>query len=86
MNIEVYTRPGCTYCDAVKQLLRTKGLVFQEFNASKTNIKATLLEKVANAGFPAPRTVPQVLIDDEYIGGYEELASWMHKFDLSGGM
>ena len=68
-NIEIYTSPLCGYCHAAKCLLSRKGAEFTEIdvfvNADK---KAEMIQR-ANGG----RTVPQIFIDGQHIGGCDDL-------------
>ena len=70
-RIVLYTTPFCGYCRAAKQLLRDKGLDFEEidvaFDAAK---RAEMIERAMGS-----RTVPQIFIQGRHVGGYEELAS-----------
>jgi len=68
MNIGVWTKPQCPYCDMAKQLLNQKGL---EYTAVTLGEEFTRDDVVAK--FPTARTFPIITIDNEYIGGYNEL-------------
>jgi glutaredoxin 3 len=68
-GIEVFTSPNCGYCERAKALLRAKGLAFAEFDiAADEGRRQVLLERL-----PRVRAVPQIFIDGEHIGGYEDL-------------
>ena len=67
MNV-VWSRDQCTYCDQAKNLLRSRGIEFEERNISHGYTKQQLLEAVPNA-----RTVPQIFMDGELVGGFTEL-------------
>ncbi len=73
-NIEIYTSPLCGYCHAAKRLLSRKGAEFTEIdvfvNADK---KAEMIQR-ANGG----RTVPQIFIDGQHIGGCDDLYELDH--------
>lgn len=63
-NIDVYTRVAhCPFCENAKDLLKSKGLVF-------TEIKISSPEQLPKPEF---RTVPQIVIDGEFLGGFKEL-------------
>lgn len=69
--VTIYTRPLCGYCAAALNLLKTKGVDFEEVaRANRPEIKA---EMVQRAGGRA--TFPQVFIDGRHIGGYDDLAA-----------
>ena len=66
-RIEVYSTDNCPWCDHAKSLLRTRGLDFEEIDISSDQTRT--LEMIERSG---RRTVPQVFIDDEPIGGFNE--------------
>lgn len=68
-DIVIYTRPGCGYCTLAKQLLDKKETKYQEFNIwSSEKIKAEMAKRTNGA-----QTVPQILINDDLIGGCDDL-------------
>lgn len=69
MKAIVWSKNGCAYCNAAKQLLNKKEIEFEERVVGHSWTKEQLLEAVPNA-----KTVPQIFLDEEYIGGYTELA------------
>ncbi|HXW53240.1 MAG TPA: glutaredoxin domain-containing protein [Myxococcota bacterium] len=67
-NIEVYTMNNCGYCEAAKSLLKSHNLPFKEINIANDDAKRIeLMEKTHH------RTMPQIFIDGQFIGGYTEL-------------
>ena len=68
-NIEVYSTPNCPYCIRAKALLQSKNLTFKEIDVS--NDVESLQKMMQLSGL---RTVPQIFINDESIGGFDELA------------
>jgi GrxC family glutaredoxin len=68
-RIEVYSTDNCPWCDRAKSLLRANGLDFAEIDISSDRVRA--LEMMERSG---RRTVPQIFIDDEPIGGFDELS------------
>src|SRR5262249_53921754 len=66
----VYTRESCPYCVRAKQLLKSKGIAFEEINLEGR--EQELKELKERTGW---RTVPQIFIDDKLIGGFQELAA-----------
>lgn len=68
LNIEIYTRPGCGYCQHAKTLLSSKGLTFEEYNVySNPKFLGQMHSRTTN------RTYPQVFINNQSIGGFSEL-------------
>ena len=68
MKAIVCSKDQCPYCDQAKILLKMKGIEFEERNVSKDWTREQLLEAVPNA-----RTVPQIFLDDQLVGGFTEL-------------
>ena len=69
MKAIVWSKNDCPYCVQAKNLLQLKGIEFEERNITQgTWTKEQLLESVPNA-----RAVPQILIDDVLVGGFNEL-------------
>jgi glutaredoxin len=68
MQAVVWSKDACPFCDQAKNLLKSKGIEFEERNVSKDWTKEQLLEAVPNA-----RTLPQIFLDDAHIGGFTEL-------------
>ena len=64
----VWSKNACPFCDQAKGLLKMKGIEFEERNINKDWTKEQLLEVVPNA-----RTLPQIFLGDNYIGGFTEL-------------
>jgi glutaredoxin len=64
----IWSRDMCPYCDQAKALLKSKNIEFEERNIMRDWSKEQLLEAV-----PTARTLPQIFLDSEYIGGFTEL-------------
>ena len=69
MAIIVYSKPACVYCDKTKALLTRLGLEYTVKVVSK-DLSLEELFKVLNRQI---RTIPQIVIDNKHIGGYNEL-------------
>ncbi len=68
-NVEIYTTPICGFCTAAKRLLSSKNVEFTEYNVMlKPALRAEMTQR-ANGG----RTVPQIFIGDEHVGGCDDL-------------
>ena len=70
MKAVVWSKDNCPYCDQAKALLKMKGIAFEEKKIGDGYTKEDLLEAV-----PTARTVPQIFLDEELIGGFSELKS-----------
>ncbi|MDA9208092.1 glutaredoxin 3 [Octadecabacter sp.] len=75
-TIEIYTSPLCGYCHAAKRLLTSKGASFVEVDVSAEPERRAEMMQRANGG----RTVPQIFINNEHIGGSDDL----HLLDRAG--
>lgn len=75
-QITIYSTLMCPYCHAAKQLLKQKGVAFEEidvtFNSDK---RAEMREKAGGRN-----TVPQIFIGDTHVGGCDDL----HDLDRAG--
>jgi glutaredoxin 3 len=76
--VAVYTTTYCSFCVAAKNLLKTKGIPFQEIDV--TNDPAARQDIAQRSG---RRTVPQIFIGDESIGGFMELKALSDKGELA---
>ena len=77
-KVVVYTTNYCPYCVKVKQLLKNKGVEFQEIDLS--NDDTGRLELVNMSG--GRKTVPQVFINGQHIGGCDDLFALDAKKEL----
>lgn len=77
-HVEIYTTPTCPYCLAAKQLLRKKGASYTEIDVSRdANLRDAMTKRAMGS-----RTVPQIFIGGQYVGGCDDL----HALDQSGGL
>jgi glutaredoxin 3 len=67
--IEIYTRPGCGYCTAAKQLLTRKKAPFTELSVANDPAYREQMYDRAGAG----STFPQIFIGQTHVGGCNEL-------------
>ena len=69
-EIKIYTANYCGYCARAKELLRSKGLVFEEIDVTEDEqMRERLVEMTLGR-----HTVPQIFIGGAAIGGYADLA------------
>ena len=68
MKATVWSKNACPFCVQAKALLESRGIEFEERNVSTDWTREQLLEAV-----PTARTLPQIFLDDNYIGGFTEL-------------
>ena len=67
-EIEVFSGPGCGYCEAAKALLRQHSLTYRERNVRQPEVLEEFQRRL-----PRVKSIPQIFIDGEHIGGYEDL-------------
>ncbi len=75
-EVVLYTKPGCPYCIAAMGLLKKKGVAFTEIVASNDPEKKQ--EMIQRSG--GRMTFPQIFINDQHIGGSDDL----HALDRKG--
>lgn len=69
-KVILYTKEQCPYCRLAKDLLSAKQVKFDEV---RVDLDADQLEKMVRLS--NRRTVPQIFINDQPIGGYDDLAA-----------
>jgi glutaredoxin len=74
MKAIVWSKDQCPYCINAKKLLEQKGYGIEERKIGGGYTKQQLIEAV-----PLARTVPQIFLDGEYIGGYDQLKEYFIK-------
>lgn len=77
-TIEIYTTPICGYCRMAKRLLDQKGLTYIETDVMAAPEKREEMTRRARGG----RTVPQIFIGGEPVGGCDDL----HALERSGAL
>jgi glutaredoxin len=75
-NVILWSKYYCTYCDQAKALLKQKGILFEERKIGDGWLKEELLESI-----PTARTVPQIIINGQLIGGFNELKKYLEVDD-----
>ncbi len=74
--VTIYTTPYCPYCMRAKNLLKRKGVKFDEIDVSASvALREAMIER-ARGGY----TVPQIFIGDYHAGGCDDL----HALDAKG--
>ena len=74
MSIIVYSKNNCVFCNKAKHLLKTLGLEYEEKSLEKDfdSDPSKLIEDIGKN----VRTMPQIKIDDELVGGYNQLIEY----------
>lgn len=69
-KVVVYSKDYCPYCKLAKELLTAKHVAFEEI---RVDLDANQLQEMVRLS--QRRTVPQIFINDQPIGGYDDLAA-----------
>jgi glutaredoxin 3 len=67
-KIVIYTKANCPYCDWAKQLLQKRQASYSEIRVDLDPAKRAEMEQLSQR-----RTVPQIFINDQAIGGFDDL-------------
>jgi glutaredoxin 3 len=79
-NVIIYSTTVCPYCIRAKQLLQRKGVEYKEINLSNEapEVRTELMQRTNH------RTVPQIFIKDQFIGGFDQLYALERDGKLDG--
>ena len=67
MIVEIYSKPACPFCVQAKALAEREGYELTYKMLDEDFDRETLMET-----FPGARTFPQIIVDGNKIGGYQE--------------
>jgi len=67
-QVTMYSTETCPFCTAARMLLTKKGVSFEDISVSRDPSLRVKMEQLSGR-----RTVPQIFINDESIGGFDEL-------------
>ncbi|NJN57092.1 MAG: glutaredoxin 3 [Leptolyngbyaceae cyanobacterium SL_5_9] len=68
-NVEIYTWSTCPFCIRAKALLNKKGVEFTEYSIDGDEDAREVMAERANGR----RSLPQIFINDQHIGGCDDL-------------
>jgi glutaredoxin 3 len=68
-EVDIYTTMWCPYCARAKSLLEKKGVAYHEISLDEEPRRRDEMIKRAQGG----RTVPQIFINGEHVGGCDEI-------------
>lgn len=79
---QIYTMTSCPYCQKAKRLLKTLNIDFCEIDVTNSfdEMQKELFEKFSLNDIS---TVPQIILNDKYVGGYDDLEFAYKKNDLA---
>ena len=79
MSVKIYVTNWCPYCRNAKTLLNNKGVSFEELNIDELGMTRNDLYDLTGG-----RTVPQIIINKNSIGGFDDLFALNQSGDLDG--
>lgn len=68
--VKIYTTSYCGYCERAKELLKARGVLFEEVDVTADDEARDKLVQMTGGR----RTVPQIFIGVDHVGGYSDLA------------
>jgi glutaredoxin len=78
MTAIVWSKDNCTFCDQAKALLEQRNIAYEERKIGYGYTREDLLEAV-----PTARTVPQIFVNNNHVGGFTELRRYIE--ETAGG-
>lgn len=88
MNIVIYSKPNCPWCVKAKELMKKLHMEYSE-KILDVNYTREELREMVNGSAPVsmtpPLTVPQIFVDGNRIGGYEDFADWCDNHGYGNG-
>ena len=70
MEVKIYSKNNCGYCDRAK-------IKLQKYNPKIYMLDKDYTRKEFYTKFPNAKTFPQIIINNEHIGGFHELEKWL---------
>ncbi len=67
-KVEIYSKSNCSYCVMAMNFFESKKIDYEVYSTDDPNIFDEMMKRN-----PFARTLPQIFIDDELIGGYTDL-------------
>ena len=73
MQVEIYGADGCGFCEKAVDLAEELCLDYIYIDVNRSSLEFSKL-------FPGAKTVPQIMVDNEWIGGYKDFEEVMESF------
>jgi glutaredoxin 3 len=77
-EVTIYTTNTCPYCVAAKNLLKAKGVSYNEINVQTSMDQRNIMMERSGR-----RTVPQIFIGEHHVGGFDDMALLERKGELN---
>ena len=74
LHVEIFGKPDCIHCEKAKFLCNQKGIKYTYKELDK-DFDFDFIKK----SFPNARTLPQIVIDDIQVGGYDDLSKYLEE-------
>ena len=71
-NVEIFTGPGCSYCNRAKDLLKDNNVPFVEIDISDPENLAEFKRRL-----PRVKSIPQIFVEGDHIGGFDDLVGFL---------
>lgn len=78
-KVVIYSKGNCPYCRLAKELLTQRNVAYEEIHIDNDADKQAEMIRLSGR-----RTVPQIFINDQPIGGYDDLAALAKSGKLDG--
>ena len=73
-DVIIYTRDLCDWCDRAKKEIKARNWNYTEYNISDPTLREELKVKAPDA-----KTVPQIWVGKDHIGGYDDLMKYFEE-------
>jgi len=74
MTITIYSKPNCVFCEKAKSMVKNLGFEYEEKMFGKDFMSP---EELYEAVGKQVRTMPQIMIDGELVGGFNHLKEYL---------
>ncbi|QCG76062.1 Glutaredoxin 1 [Pseudomonas phage vB_PaeM_MIJ3] len=72
MKVEIYGKENCPHCKNAVQLCEMRGLEYYYYDVSDQETGMELITELTNRIGTRPKSVPQIFIDNQHVGGYTQ--------------
>ncbi len=77
-RVRMYSTASCPFCMMAERLLKAKGIA----DIEKIRVDLDPAQRIEMIRKTGRRTVPQIYIGEQHVGGYQELAALEHEHKL----
>jgi len=82
MKAVIWSKASCPHCVQAKTLMDNRGITYEERILGELWSTDQLFEQCDAEGIPRPRSAPQIWLNDNYIGGHEQLVQYLEDTNL----